>query len=77
MGGVDFRNVTWDNNYIYGEAKVWEEDTWYSVKVHRVKEEFYINPNGYNSKIIKALWTIARRLREKKKLNTEEYVVWG
>lgn len=77
MGGVDFRNITWDDNYIYGEAKVWGTEQWHKIKVHRINEEFEIIPGNYDFRIKKALWVIARRLKEKNKLNENEVVAWG
>lgn len=53
----------------YGEKK-------YNIKVHKVKEEYEIEPSGYSTNVIKALWTLTGDLEMKGRLPKNMTVAW-
>ena len=76
---VNFLNITIEGDYIYAIAEDCDNGgTRKKVKVHKTKEEFYVEGGtaDVSGNVVKAFWGLQRRLKKNKKLRTNETIAW-
>lgn len=75
---VEFTNIKIKDGYIYADAYDVSKSVKRSIKVSCTGEDYYIEGSFKdNCQIIKAFWSLQRRLSKNRKLNSEETICWG
>lgn len=74
---VQFTNIRSDENYIYADAEDMDAKRKFRVKVHKIEDEFYMEPNDFTVSVAKALWPMVKEFNKKKGKLKDIVITWG
>lgn len=74
---VQFINIRSEGDYIYADAEDMDAKRTFKVKVHKIKDEFYTEPNDFTVSVAKALWPMVKEFNKKKGKLKDIVITWG